>query len=76
MTPKLTTSQRAARLPAPVPGQVLTISLDLLPEYLVLHHLTPMQRSDVRSLELETKIHKPDGVLWVQKIQTKEELQP
>ena len=44
--PKLTTEQfalRAAqRLPAPIPGNVITVPLKVLPAYLQLHGIEPM----------------------------------
>lgn len=58
---------QARRLPAPVPGQEIGIPLDLLPIYLQTHRLEPMDRGEVRSVELKTRTAKTDGVLWVKR---------
>jgi hypothetical protein len=45
-----TPAERAAMLPNPVPGMVITVPLDLLPAYYDLHKLVPVKWSGDRLL--------------------------
>lgn len=67
MTAKLTTAQRAARLPAPRPGLVIEIPLDLWPAYRQLHGIDAMQRADVSKVEERTGMRKPAGIVMVKR---------
>jgi len=57
--------KKARRLPLPGPGIVVTVPLSLLPEYLELHHLSPMSRGEVADNERATGKRKPSGFLYV-----------
>jgi hypothetical protein len=59
--------KRARRLPLPGPGIVITVPLSLLPEYLTLHHLTPMTRGEVIENEVAMKRRRPSGALFVKR---------
>lgn len=61
------TARRAAKLPAPIPGQVITIPLELLPDYLLANGLRAMGPGEVHAFELAHRLQKPDGLLWVQR---------
>jgi hypothetical protein len=67
MTTKATPAQRAQRLPAPTPGTVVTIPLDLWPAYQELHQLAAMERAEVNKLEQRTGTRKEAGVVWVRR---------
>jgi hypothetical protein len=60
--------KKARHLPMPGPGIVITVPLSLLPEYLELYQLRPMEPGEVRSLEQKSHNRKPAGVLWVNRI--------
>jgi hypothetical protein len=69
MTARQTPAQRAQRLPAPTPGTVVTIPLDLWPAYQELHQLAAMERADVSKLEQRTGTRKEPGVVWVKQVE-------
>ena len=62
MTPKLTTSQRAALLAAPAPGRVVEVPLDLWPAYKELHKIEAVARGAARSPDL----------VWVKRVEPQE----
>jgi len=63
----LKTFQRAARLPAPQPGVVVTIPLADWPAYKELRGLEAMDRTEVAKLEERTGTRKAPGVCWVKR---------
>lgn len=68
MTQKLTTAQRAARLPAPRPGLIVDMPLDLWPAYQQLHGIQAMDPGDVSECEQRSGvIHKKVGPVWVKR---------
>ena len=56
--------QRAVKLPALVPGQVVTIPLELLPLYYQAHRLEAMSLGEIR----KRGQNKPDGVVLVKRV--------
>jgi hypothetical protein len=61
---------KARRLPMPGPGIVVTVPLGLLPEYLNLYSLEPMERGEVRDLLTATGQPRRQ-VLYVKRIKSK-----
>ena len=61
------TAERAEQLPCPVPGQVVTIPLELLPIYFAANRLEAMDLGEVRDCEQANQSHKADGVVWVKR---------
>jgi len=58
---------RAKRLDTFQPGVAISVPLMLLPEYLRLYSLAPLEPGQVIDLETNARIRKPAGVLWVQR---------
>ena len=58
---------RAKRLQAFEPGIAISVPLMLLPEYLRLYSLAPLENGQVIDLETKARIRKPAGVVWVQR---------
>jgi hypothetical protein len=63
----LNTFQRAAKLPAPVLGTVITVPLALWPAYQELHELVAMERAEVSKCEERTGTRKEPGVVWIKR---------
>jgi hypothetical protein len=60
--------KRARQLPLPGPGIVITVRLELLPEYLQLHNLKPMTSGEVRDVAQALHSRRLPGVLYVKRI--------
>ena len=59
-------SQRAAELPAPQPGVVINMPLELWPAYQQLHGIRAMNGSEIAACEQRSQlIHKFSGPVWV-----------
>jgi hypothetical protein len=69
MTTRSTSVQRAAKLPAPVPGTVVTVPLDLWPAYQEIHQLAAMEPAEVSKTEERTGTRKEPGVVWVKQVE-------
>lgn len=65
--PETDRMKRARQLPLPGPGIVITVRLDLLPEYLELHHLVPMSSGEVRDAAAVSRKSRLPGVLYVKR---------
>lgn len=70
--PESARMKKARHLPMFGPGIVITVPLSLLPEYLELYGLEPLQFGEVTEREIATKKRKPAGVLWVKRVKKQE----
>ena len=59
--------KKAKHLPLFGPGIEIMVPLHLLPAYLALYSLQPLDRKEVQALK-EKRHSKPDGLLWVKRV--------
>lgn len=70
MTTKPSTRrEQVTKLPPPVPGQEVTIPLELWPLYQQAHRIEVMSRGEVREWEKRTGQYKPDGIVMVKRLE-------